>query len=117
MIKTINAGPYIEVQGGYASSQYVNMSSNNPASGQVRFNGTNMEVYDGNMWTQIQMNYPTVGLNGTAVSALEWAQKKMNEEAKIKEIAATNITVADALARYEEAQEQLKMVLTLTDVE
>lgn len=115
MINSITGGQYIEVQGAYPTSQYVNMSSNNPATGQVRFNGTSMEVYDGSMWTQIQMSYPSVSLNGVAVAALDWAQKKMADEARIKELAKTNITIADALARYELAQEQLKVVLTLTD--
>ena len=39
----------------------------------------------------------------------------MAEETRIKELAAKSVTVADALAKYELAQEQLKMVLTLTD--
>jgi hypothetical protein len=56
-------------------------------------------------------------LSGAAISALDWATKKMHEETKIRELAAKNVTVADALARYELAQEQLKMVLTLTDTE
>jgi hypothetical protein len=115
MINSINGGSYIEVQGAYPTSQYVNMSSGNPASGQVRFNGTNMEVYDGGMWTQIQMSYPTISLNGSAIAALEWASKKMADEARIKDLAKHNVTIADALAAYELAAEKLKVVLTLTD--
>ena len=115
MIQGISGGQYIEVNGGSPSGQYVNMSSNNPAAGQVRFNGTNMEVYDGNMWTQIAMGYTTINLNGAAISALDWCRKKMEDETRIKELAKTNVTVADALEKYELAQEQLKVVLTLTE--
>jgi outer membrane lipoprotein-sorting protein len=116
MIKGITIGSsYIDVSGAQPTTQYVNMNSNNPAAGQVRFNGNNMEVYDGNQWTQIMMNYATIGLNGAAVSALDWCQKKMAEESRINELAAKNVTVADALAKVEQAQEQLKMVLTLTE--
>jgi hypothetical protein len=115
MIKTIMSGPGIEIQNSYASSQYVNMNSSNPAAGQVRFNGTMMEVYDGSMWAQIQMSHPTISLNGSAIAALDWVQKKMADEHRIKELAKTNVTIADALASYELAAEKLKVVLTLTD--
>jgi hypothetical protein len=47
---------------------------------------------------------------------VNWAKEKMNKEAKIQELAKTNPTVADALAAFEKAQEQLDIVATLTTV-
>jgi hypothetical protein len=41
---------------------------------------------------------------------------KMAEEAQIKELAAKHPTVADALAAFEKAREQLDIVATLTKV-
>jgi hypothetical protein len=80
----------------------------------IRMNGNNCEVYTGSNWVQFGST-AEVSLNGAAISALDWCHKKIAEETKIKELAAKNVTVADALARYELAQAQLKMVLTLTD--
>ena len=77
-------------------------------------NGNNMEVFTGSSWVQFGTS-AEVSLTGAAISALDWCQKKMAEETRIKELADKSVTVADALARYEQAQEQLRVVLTLTD--
>jgi hypothetical protein len=118
MIASISGdSPYLAISGGSLSLSvpYVNLNSNNPAAGQLRLNGTSMEVYNGSAWTPIQMNHVSIGLNGDAISVLDWAQKKMVEETRLHELASKNVTVADALAQYELAQEQLKMILILTD--
>lgn len=115
MINNIHSSTsgYLNV-GGYNNNPYVSPSLNNPATGMIRMNGNNLEVFDGSGWISFGTN-AEVSLTGAAISALDWASKKMHEETRIKELAAKNVTVADALARYEAAQEQLKMVLTLTD--
>jgi hypothetical protein len=116
MIKSINSSsPYLEVQGGTPGSIYVNLSSTNPGTGTVRFNGQDMEVYDGSMWQRVVNSYASVGLNQQAIEILNWAGKKMMEEAKLEELAKDNPTIADALSKYKEAEEQLKVILTLTD--
>lgn len=80
----------------------------------IRMNGNNMEVFNGSTWIQFGST-AEVSLNATAIAALDWCQKKMVEESRIKELATKNVTVADALAKYELAQEQLKVVLALTE--
>lgn len=82
----------------------------------IRMNGNICEVFNGTSWIQFGTS-AEVSLTGAAISALDWCQKKMAEETRIKELATKSVTVADALAKYEEAQEQLKMVLTLTDTQ
>jgi hypothetical protein len=108
-----SSGQYLNVNG-YNNNPYVSVDHNNPISGMIRMNGSNMEVYNGSGWLTFGTS-AEVSLTGTAISALDWCHKKMAEETKIQELAKKSITVADALARYESAQEQLKMVLTLTD--
>jgi len=118
MISQIGSGPnggYLSVTGGYGLNPYVSANSNNPMQGIIRLNGNGMEVFDGSGWITMGYQSAEVSLSGAAISALDWCQKKMAEESKIKELAAKNVTVADALARYEEAQAQLKVVLALTD--
>ena len=105
---------YLHVSG-FNNSPYVYPDpTGNPATGMIRMNGNNTEVYNGSNWIQFGSS-AEVSLSGAAISALDWCHKKMAEETRIKELAAKNVTVADALAKYEAAQEQLKMVLTLTD--
>lgn len=108
-----NGSAYIQVSG-YNGNPYVSVDHSNPATGMIRMNGNNMEVFNGSGWLTFGTS-AEVSLTGAAISALDWCQKKMAEETRIKELAAKSVTVADALAKYELAQEQLKMVLTLTD--
>jgi hypothetical protein len=115
MINSIytGTGNYLNVSG-YNNNPHVSPDHNNPSTGMIRMNGSSFEVFTGTSWMTIGAS-AEVSLNSAAISALEWCHKKMAEETRIKELAATSVTVADALARYEAAQEQLKMVLTLTD--
>ena len=120
MIKNITPGPGLTINNNYSNwpSFYNNSaSSNNTLVGQVRYNGSTqqMEVYDGVAWLIMSPAYPTIDLAPHVQAVVNWAQMKMAEESRIKELAAKNVTVADALAKFEQAQEQLKMVLTLTD--
>ena len=43
-----------------------------------------MEVYDGSIWMQINMGTANVGLTSGANSAIDWALRKMSEEAELK---------------------------------
>lgn len=116
-ISTGSSGGYLYVDNGYTNMPYVSPNSNNPMTGMLRMNGSNMEVFDGTSWLHVGMSNPIVNLNQTAVQALDWCQRKMIEEAKINDLAAKSPTVADALNAYNEARGKLEMVLTLTDGE
>jgi hypothetical protein len=116
MIKGVNisnGGAYLH-SGTSGYTPYVSPNSSNPMTGMVRVNGNQFEVFDGNGWLQMG-SYADISLNQTAIAALDWCQRKMVEEAKIKELAERSPTVADALATYNEAKSKLEMVLTLTD--
>jgi len=118
MIGSIGSGPnggYLTVSGGYSSLPYVAPNSNNPMTGMIRSNSGRLEMFDGSIWMTFSGPAAEVSLSGAAITALDWATKKMTEEAKILELAKTNVTVADAWENYQLAQEQLKVVLTLTD--
>jgi hypothetical protein len=116
MIKGLSvSSPYLQVQGGKPGSVYVNLSSVNPGTGTVRVNGQDLEVFDGGNWVKFAGNHADVSLNQEAVEALNWVREKMAKETRIQELAAKSPTVADALKKFEEAQEQLEMILTLTD--
>ena len=106
-------GEFLNVQT-YASHPYINSSS--LSAGQVRFNPNtrSMEVYDGASWVMLASS-AQVNLSPSAEEILRWGRAKMEEEQKIQELAKRNVTVADALAKFKQAEEQLMVVLALTE--
>ena len=46
-------------------------------------------------------------------AVVEWAQKKMAEESRLRELAAHNPSVKDALDALQRAEEQVKIVAAL----
>ena len=117
MIKGINTSTGIQVDSGYTSwpSFYTNPSSSNTLVGQVRYNGAtqNMEVYDGSNWLVMSAAFPTLNLAPHVQAVVEWAQKKMAEESHLRELAARNPSVKDALDALQRAEEQVKIVAAL----
>ena len=115
MIKNITPiGRYITVSGGN-SSTYVNGYSGAQGVGNVRFNTStqNMEVFDGNSWMTLNMDYASVGLNGEAESLLDWARKKRDEELAWQNLAETSEAVKIALDNLEQAKQQLDITAKL----
>jgi hypothetical protein len=80
MIKGLMGSNGIAVNGGNTSLQYVAPNSNNPIQGMIRVNGTDMQVFDSNGWSNIQSSYATVELDTETKLLLEWAKKKKVEE-------------------------------------
>ena len=122
MIKTINAGAGLSIQNGHSTwpSFYNNSASNsNTLVGQMRYNGSAqcIEVYDGMVWLSMTSSYPTVELSVEVQHVLNWARTKIDEEIRIKELAAKHPAVAVALAAVEKAQEQARVVIALVDTE
>jgi hypothetical protein len=122
MIKGINTGNGLQVNNGYTTwPQFYNSMQNtgNSLIGSVRYNGSsqNLEVYDGNSWMIMSASYPTVELAPHVQAVVNWAQIKMAEEAKLKELAAKHPTVADAIEAMKRAEEQVRIVAALVDTE
>ena len=97
------------------SSTYVNGYSGAQGVGNIRFNTStqNMEVFDGNSWMTLNMDYASVGLNGEAESLLDWAREKRNEELAWNSLAKDNMAVKIALDNLEQARQQLDITAKL----
>ena len=72
-----------------------------------------MEVFDGNSWVMLDMDYASVGLNNEAESLLDWARKKRDEELAWQNLAATSQAVKIALDNLEQAKQQLDITAKL----
>ena len=115
MIKGIVAGTMIDVQGG-GSGPYVYGKVDGQGVGTVLYNTKNqqLEVWDGNAWQQITMSQPTVSLNSSAVSAINWAMTKMAEDAKLEELSKKHPAIKAAYEALKRAEDQLKTTIILS---
>lgn len=116
MIKGITpSGKYVTVSGG-GSSTYVNNYSGLQGVGNMRYNTTNqnIEVFDGNNWIILNMDYASVGLNGEAEDLLDWAREQRNKQLQYERIAKDNPAVKNALENVKRAEDQLDLVYKLS---
>jgi hypothetical protein len=110
----INSGPFLSVSGGDSFTPYINMS--NPSAGITRWNGntSNLEVYDGSAWMTINSNTANIGLTSDANSAITWALRKMEEEAKLEKLAKEHPAINLALDNLKKAKMQLDATIILS---
>jgi len=104
-----STAPYITVD---SSSAVPYISPSTPSAGLVRYYGNEMQVYDGAAWLTVKSSV-NISLTAVAVDAIEWAQKKMLEEAEARRMAEQYPAVADAMGAVHEAEQQLKTVVAL----
>ena len=116
MIKSIHSSsPFLTVSGGNPGSTYIGNYSNAPGVGNMRYNpnSQNIEVYDGSTWIILSAHHTNINLSDEAVSLLQWARKKRDEELEMERLAQTNSTIKDLVTQLKEKQEQIHVVKTL----
>ena len=116
MIKSIHSSsPFLTVSGGNPGSTYIGNYSNAPGVGNMRYNpnNQNIEVYDGSTWIILSAHHANINLNTEAVSLLEWARKKRDEELERERLAETNPAIKDLIMQIKDKEEQISMIETL----
>ena len=117
MIKSIHSdSPFLTVSGGNPGSTYIgNYSTNAPGVGNMRYNpnNQNIEVFDGSTWIILSAHHANINLSDEAVSLLQWARKKRDEELYIEQLAQTNPVIKDLVNQIKDKEEQIKIVQTL----
>ena len=108
MITKITTGLGLLSTGG-SSGLYVSL--NNPSAGMVRYNGTDMEVYDGSSWYKISST-ANIDIDYNTRMIMNWASKKMAEEKAIEKL-KDNPTFADLLKQKADIEEKIKVVQIL----
>jgi hypothetical protein len=103
------------VSGGQPTSIYVNLSSVNPGTGTLRFNGQDVEVFDGTGWQRIMTNFADVSLTPTTIEILDWGRRKMQAEKDALAMSEHNVTIKDALDEVRNAEAKLQVLMTLSD--
>lgn len=116
MIKSISSNsPYIMVSGGSPGSTYIGNYGNGPGIGNMRYNpnSQNIEVFDGSTWVILSSQHSSISLSGEAVSLLEWARRKRDEEFERERLAEINPAIKDLITQIKDKEEQIKIVQAL----
>jgi hypothetical protein len=113
MIKGLQGITGITVSGGNTALPYVGPNIQNPMTGMMRINGTEIEVFNGSSWQQLATSYATVGLDQDVLDIVQWARKKRDEEMMWQSLAKDNKAVKIALDNLEQARQQLDITSKL----
>ena len=114
MIKGLQGISGITVSGGNTALPYVGPNANNPMTGMLRINGTEMEVFNGSSWQMLSTSYATVGLDQDVLDLVQWSRKRRDEEKMWQSLANDNKAVKIALDNLEEAKRQLDVTVKLS---
>ena len=91
------------------SGPYINLSV--PSAGMLRYNGFNMEVYDGAVWLQVSST-TNIHLGYETLELIKWVRQKRDEESAIEQL-KDNPAIADLLKQKVDIEEKIKIVTIL----
>lgn len=83
-------------------------------TGAVQWNGNvkKFQVSSGSTWYDID-NQINFNIDNKVQPILEWAERKMNEEKQLSQLAETNPTIKDLVNTLRETENKIKEVKTL----
>jgi hypothetical protein len=70
-------------------------------------------VYDGSTWIILSAHHTNINLSDDAVSLLEWARQKRDEELERERLAQNSPIIKDLVNQIKDKEEQIKIVQTL----
>lgn len=74
MIKGLMGSQGVVVSGGDTALPYIPMNSENPIQGMIRIQGTDLQVFNGSMWTTLSTSYASVTLDPRTQELLKWVE-------------------------------------------
>jgi hypothetical protein len=113
MIKGIMGSKGVVVSGGNTSLPYVNMSQGsmgNPMQGMLRLNGSDMQVFDGSSWMNLQTSYATVELDQDTQDLLQWARAQRTMAMNRLTLAQNNPALLKALEAVKRAEDNFELL-------
>jgi hypothetical protein len=110
MIKGLAATAGITVSGGNTALPYVGPNSNNPMTGMIRINNTELEVFNGTSWQQISTSYATVGLDQDTQDLLQWARAQRTMAMNRMTLAQNNPALLKALEAVKRAEDNFELL-------
>jgi hypothetical protein len=115
MIKGLQGVTGVTVTGGNTALPYVGPNPNNPLTGMIRINNTELEVFNGSAWQMLSSSYATVSLDQDILDIVQWArtqrQLQLNRETLVKNNPALQ-KAYEAVQRAEENFDILQRIVT-----
>jgi hypothetical protein len=110
MIKGLQGVTGVTVSGGNTSLPYVGPNANNPMTGMIRINNTELEVFNGTSWQMISSSYATVSLDQEILDLLQWARAQRTMQLNRLTLAQNNPALLKALEAVKRAEDNFELL-------
>jgi hypothetical protein len=100
----------VTVSGGDTSLPYVNPNPNNPMTGMLRINNTNIEVFNGSGWQMISSSYATVSIDQEVLDVIQWARTQRTMAMNRLTLAQNNPALMKALEALKRAEDNFEIL-------
>lgn len=110
MIKNLTGITGVTVTGGSTSMPYINMNPNNPLTGMLRINGSDMQVFDGSTWINMGTAYASVGLDQDVLDLVQWARTQRTMSLNRMTLAQNNPALMKALEAVKRAEDNFELL-------
>jgi hypothetical protein len=104
MIKGLTGITGITVSGGNTALPYVGPNPNNPMTGMIRINNTELEVFNGSSWQMISSSYATVSIDQEVLDVIQWARTQRTLEMNRKTLIENNPALEKAYEAVKRAE-------------
>ena len=110
MIKGLQGVTGVTVTGGNTSLPYVNPNPNNPLTGMIRINNTELEVFNGSNWQMMSSSYATVALDQEVLDVIQWARAQRTMAMNRLTLAQNNPALMKALEAVKRAEDNFELL-------
>ena len=100
----------VSVSAGNTALPYVNPNPNNPMTGMLRINNTDIEVFNGSSWQQLSTSYATVSLDQETQDLLLWAKAQRTMAMNRLTLAQNNPALMKALEKLKKAEDDFELL-------
>jgi hypothetical protein len=110
MIKGLMGTCGVTVSAGNTSLPYVGPNPNNPMTGMLRINNTDIEVFNGSSWQQLSTSYATVSLDQDILDIIQWARTQRTMALNRMTLAQNNPALMKALEAVKRAEDNFELL-------
>jgi hypothetical protein len=110
MIKGLMGTCGVTVSAGNTALPYVGPNANNPMTGMLRINNTDIEVFNGTSWQQLPTSYATVSLDQEILDVIQWARTQRTMAMNRLTLAQNNPALMKALEKLKRAEDDFELL-------
>ena len=100
----------VTVSAGNTALPYVGPNVNNPMTGMIRINNTELEVFNGTGWQKISSSYATVSLDQEILDVIQWARAQRTMAMNRLTLAQNNPALMKALEKLKKAEDDFELL-------